>query len=116
MIGRHLESRALADRPNGCSDPPLGVVLIALFTNGLAIVLGYAVLKSGSILLAGYLHAINNQVTAFIVVLGYKLFDPAFSFGVGMYGIATLAIIVIIVLRDPVWRGKGGNPSRPAGY
>jgi membrane protease YdiL (CAAX protease family) len=89
--------------------PLLGVVLMTLYTTGLAVVLGYAVLKSGSVLLAAYLHALNNQVVAFIVALGFKPFDTAFSFDIGIYGIATLAVVALLVLRDPVWRGKGSN-------
>lgn len=91
--------------------PLLGVVLMTLYTTGLAIVLGYAVLRSGSVLLAAYLHALNNQVAAFIVAMGFRPFDAAFSFGIGIYGIATLAIVALVVLRDPVWRGKGSNLS-----
>jgi hypothetical protein len=85
------------------------VLLMTLYTTGLAVALGYAVLRSGSVLLAAYLHALNNQVVNFIVFLGYKPFDTAFSFGIGIYGIATLAIVALLVLRDPVWRGKGSN-------
>ena len=47
--------------------PVLGVLLMTLFTAGLGVVLGYAVLKSGSVLLAAFLHALNNQVVAFIL-------------------------------------------------
>ena len=60
-------------------------------------------------MLAAYLHALNNQVVAFIVALGFKPFDTAFSFDIGIYGIATLAVVAILVLRDPVWRGKGSH-------
>ena len=84
---------------------------MTLYTTGLAVVLGYAVLRSGSVLLAAYLHALNNQVAAFIVAIGYRPFDPAFSFGIGIYGIATLAVVALLVLRDPVWRSKGSNLS-----
>ncbi len=82
---------------------------MTLYTTGLAVVLGYAVLRTGSVLLAAYLHALNNQVVAFIVALGFRPFDPAFSFGIGIYGIATLAIVALLILRDPIWRGKGSN-------
>lgn len=87
--------------------PVLGMVLMTLYTTGLAIVLGYAVLRSGSVLLAAYLHALNNQVESFIVAIGYRPFDSAFSFGIGIYGIATVAIIALLILRDPVWQGNG---------
>lgn len=89
--------------------PVLGLLLMALYTTGLAIVLGYAVLKSGSILLAAYLHALNNQVVAFLAVMGFKPYDSVFSFGIGIYGIATLAIVALLLLRDPIWRGRGSS-------
>ncbi len=89
--------------------PVLGVVLMTLYTTGLAVVLGYAVLRSGSVLLAAYLHALNNQVANFIAAIGFRPFDPAFSFGIGIYGIATLGIVALLILRDPVWRGKGSS-------
>jgi membrane protease YdiL (CAAX protease family) len=57
---------------------------MTLYTTSLAVVLGYAVLRSGSILLAAYLHALNNQIANFIVALGLRPFDPAFSFGTGI--------------------------------
>ena len=93
--------------------PLLGVLLMTLYTTGLAVVLGYAVLRSGSVLLAAYLHALNNQVAGFIVAVGFRPFDPAFSFGIGIYGLATLAIVALLVLRDPIWRGKGSNLPLP---
>ena len=86
--------------------PLAGLLLTVLFTTGLAIVLGFAVLKTGSILLAAYLHALNDQVTAFLVALGYKPFDPVFSFGVGIYAVITLAIVALLLLRHPIWREK----------
>ena len=89
--------------------PLLGVLLMTLYTIGLAIVLGYAVLRSGSVLLAAFLHALNNQVVNFLAAIGFKPFDTAFSFGLGIYGLVTLAIVALLILRDPIWRGKGGN-------
>jgi hypothetical protein len=93
--------------------PLLGLLLMALYTTGLAVVLGYAVLRSGSIVLAAYLHALNDQVAAFIVALGFRPLDAAFSFFIGIYGLITLAIIALLILRDPRWRGAGGNPISP---
>src|SRR5579885_1309337 len=93
--------------------PLLGVVLMTLYTTGLAVVLGYVVLRSGRVLLAAYLHALNNQVASFIVAMGFRPFDAAFSFGVGIYGIATLAVVALVVLRDPIWRAKGSGIPAP---
>jgi len=89
--------------------PLLGLLLMALYTTGLAIVLGYAVLKSGSVLLSSYLHALNNQVVAFTLAMGFKPFDTALSFDIGIFGIATLALVAILILRDPIWRARGGG-------
>lgn len=93
--------------------PVLGVLLMTLYTIGLAVVLGYAVLRSGSVLLAAYLHALNNQFLAFVLALGYNPTDRVFSFNIGIYGIVTLAIVTFLILRDPVWRGRGSNLPEP---
>jgi membrane protease YdiL (CAAX protease family) len=86
--------------------PLLGVLLMTLYTTGLAVVLGYAVLRSGSVLLASYLHALNNQFVSFLVALGFKPFDTAFSFDIGIYGLLTLALVALLVLRDPIWQKR----------
>ena len=93
--------------------PLLGVLLMTVYTTGLAVVLGYAVEKSGSVLLAAFLHAVNNSVLQVILLMGFTPFDYAFSFGMGIYGIAMLAIVALLVLRDPIWRGKGSNLAQP---
>jgi len=93
--------------------PLAGLVLTVLFTTGLAVVLGYAVLRSGSVILAAYLHALNDQVTAYLVALGFTPFDSVFSFGVGIYAIVTLAILAVLILRDPIWRGRGSSLPVP---
>ncbi|WP_423224973.1 CPBP family intramembrane glutamic endopeptidase [Candidatus Amarolinea aalborgensis] len=89
--------------------PLLGLALMTLYTTGLGIVLSYAVLKSSSVLLASFLHALTNQVAAFIIVVGFTPHDSAFSFFIGVYGIATLAVAASLILRDPIWRGEGSS-------
>lgn len=93
--------------------PLLGMLLFVLFSTASSIVLGYAVLKSGSVLLASYLHAFMNTVLQIIFGLGFAPFDSVFSFDIGIYGIATMAVIVLLILRDPIWRGKGSNLFQP---
>jgi len=93
--------------------PYLGVLLMTLYTTGLAVVLGYAVLKARSVLLAAYLHALNNQVAGVLVILGYRPFDTAFSFLIGTYGIVTLAVVAWLILRDPIWRSQGSSLPGP---
>ena len=33
----------------------------------------------------------------------------AISFGIGIYGLITLAIVVLLILRAPLWQEKGCN-------
>lgn len=61
-----------------------------------------------------FLLPLKDQVTAFIVALGFKPFDPVFSFGIGIYGVATLAIIALLILRDPIWRSTDSLQTQPA--
>jgi uncharacterized protein len=93
--------------------PLLGLLLMVLFTTGIAVVLGYAVLRSGSVLLAAYLHALVDQVLSFLSAIGFRPHNPVFSFYIGIYGILTLAIMAFFILRDPIWKGKGSSLNRP---
>jgi membrane protease YdiL (CAAX protease family) len=84
--------------------PVLGVFLMTGYTICLSVVLGYAVLKSGSVILASFLHALNNQTQSFLGMMVYKPGDPVFSFGIGIYGLICLGIVAILILRAPIWR------------
>jgi hypothetical protein len=48
-----------------------------------------------------------------IVEMGFMPYDRVFTFFNGIYGIATVAVIAVFILRDPIWRGKGGNLPQP---
>ncbi|MGQ9518230.1 MAG: CPBP family intramembrane glutamic endopeptidase, partial [Anaerolineae bacterium] len=88
--------------------PVAGIFLMTAYTVGLAIILGYAVLKSGSVWLAAFLHAVNNQAASFFLAAVYTPNHPIFSFGAGLYGILCVGLAaLLIVLLDPVWREKG---------
>lgn len=88
--------------------PVLGILVMTAYTVGLAFVLGYAVLKTGSIWLAAFLHALNNQTASFFMALVYEPADALFSFGIGIYALIPLAIVVALLLFfDPVWRSEG---------
>lgn len=93
--------------------PLLGLLLMTLYTTGLAVVLGYAVLRTRSVLLAAYLHALNNQVAAFLIAIGFRPFDSALSFFIGIYSVITLALVALLILRSPLWRGKGSSLPYP---
>ena len=94
--------------------PLFGLVLEVLWTITYGIVLSYAVLKSGSLLLATFLHALDNVIMSPIVAMGFMPYDRVFSFFGGIYGIAAVAVIAFFILRDPIWREKGGNLPQPA--
>jgi membrane protease YdiL (CAAX protease family) len=93
--------------------PLLGLLLMVLWCTVYGVVLSYAVLKSGSVLLAAFLHAVGNVIMSPIVEMGFKPFDRVFTFFNGIYGIAILAVIAFFILRDPIWRGVGGNLPQP---
>jgi uncharacterized protein len=84
--------------------PIAGTFLMTLFCVLLAFVLGHAVLKTGSVWLAAFMHALVDQTANYFGGFIYTASDPIFSFGVGLYGLATLAIVVLLLLRDPVWK------------
>jgi len=86
--------------------PIAGILLMTIYCIGLAYVLGYAVIKSGSVWLAAFLHGLNNQVMAFLIIMVYQPSHPIFSFGAGIYGLATLAVVVGLILLDPIWRER----------
>jgi uncharacterized protein len=95
--------------------PVLGPVLMVAYTVLMAVVLGYAVLKSGSVWLAAFLHTLNNQTYSFFVTLVHAPDDSVLSFGGGIFGIALTTGIVLLILRDPVWReGQPGPTDLPA--
>jgi membrane protease YdiL (CAAX protease family) len=93
--------------------PVWGVFLMTLYTIGLGFVLGYAVLKTGSVWLAAFLHGLNNQVASFLLVAIYTPDDPVFSFGVGLYGMVVWAIVVagLLLLDRKAWK----TPAEAAG-
>jgi hypothetical protein len=67
------------------------------------------VVKSGSVLRMAYLQSLMDQIINFIVALGIRPHDPTFAFSIGICGIVTPAIIVLLILRDPIRRGRGSD-------
>jgi membrane protease YdiL (CAAX protease family) len=78
--------------------PVLGVLLMTVYSIALAFFFGYAVLVSGSVWLAAFLHALNNQVVSFLMLMVYRPDDAAFSFGIGAYGLVVWAIVVAAIM------------------
>ena len=84
--------------------PVLGTILMTLYTIVLAFVLAYSVYKGKGIWIAAFLHALNNQVMSFCLGFVYKPTENLWSFGIGIFGIVSLAIIVYFILKDPIWK------------
>jgi membrane protease YdiL (CAAX protease family) len=84
--------------------PIAGTILMTIFCVLLAYVLGHAMLKTGSIWLVAFMHAIIDQTANYFGGMIYVAKDQIFSFGIGLYGLATLVVIVFFLLRDPVWK------------
>jgi membrane protease YdiL (CAAX protease family) len=89
--------------------PYLGSLLMLLFSTGLAFILGYAVLKAKGVWIAAFLHALFNQSLSFFMGFVYTPTDPAFSFGIGLFGAILFTLVVLLILRDPIWRQKDSN-------
>ena len=84
--------------------PYLGSLLMVLFSVGLAFLLGYAVLKAKGIWIAAFLHALVNQSFSYFMGVIYTPGDTAYSFGIGIPGIIVVALLVVLILRDPIWK------------
>jgi uncharacterized protein len=91
--------------------PYLGSLLMLLFSTGLAFLLGYAVLKARGVWIAAFLHALVNQSFSFFMGFIYAPGDPAYAFGLGIPGLIVLALLVALILRDPIWKEKEQIPA-----
>jgi hypothetical protein len=77
---------------------------MVLFSLGLAFLLGYAVLKAKGLWIAVFLHALVNQSSSYFMGLIYTPTDTAYSFGIGIPGVICLGLLVLLILRDPIWK------------
>lgn len=84
--------------------PVLGSLSMILFTVGLGFMLGYAVLKAKGVWIAAFLHALFNQTLAYFLHMVYTPTDTTFSFGIGLLGMIPFALVVLLILRDPLWK------------
>jgi uncharacterized protein len=90
--------------------PILGSIAMVFVCIILAYFFAYAVFKSNGIWTAAYLHALNNQALNFFVMTMVMPTSMLFSFGMGIPSLVLGAIVVLLILRDPVW--KVTEPSR----
>ncbi len=90
----------------------LGVGLSIVFFALWGIIQSYAVLKTGSVWVGAFLHGLVNSVYQFTIASVVRPDDRLLSFGLGVYGLAGLAVVVFLVLRDQVW-DDGGHQEEP---
>ena len=84
--------------------PILGSLAMLVFCVIFSYFLAYAVFKSQGVWTAAYLHALNNQAVSFFFLFVVAPANVLFSFGAGWPGLAIGAVIVVLLLRDPVWK------------
>lgn len=90
-------------------EPILGSLAMVALGIIFAFFFAYSVFKSQGVWTAAYLHALNNQTLSFFFMAVYLPTNNIFSFGAGFPGIALGLIVVLLVLRDPVWKSKGSE-------
>ena len=84
--------------------PILGSLAMVAFCVIFSYFLAYAVFKSQGVWTAAYLHALNNQSLSFFFMFMVAPTNVLSSFGAGWPGLALGAIIVLLLLRDPLWK------------
>jgi len=85
----------------------LGVIFFTLW----GIIQGYAVIKTGSIWIAAFMHGVVNSVYSFSLTYIVKPESKIYSFGLGIYGLICIGIIVGFILKDPIWKSDNARKS-----
>jgi membrane protease YdiL (CAAX protease family) len=84
--------------------PLLGSLFMVGYCIILAYFLAYAVFKSKGVWTAAYLHGLNNQTLSFFAGVVVAPTSVVYSFGIGFPAIVLGAIVVLLLLRDPIWK------------
>ena len=84
--------------------PVIGPIAFLVFNIFLAIFLGYIMLKTGSVWLAAFGHAVLNSGYQWLTSVVNTPNDPLYAFGPGIYGIAFAFLLSLVILRDPIWK------------
>lgn len=84
--------------------PVLGSILMVGYCILLAYFLAYGVFKSNGVWTAAYLHALSNQTLSFLMLAVVAPTSTLYSFGMGLPTLLLGAIVVLLLLRDPVWK------------
>jgi uncharacterized protein len=84
--------------------PILGSLMMVGFTVALAFILAYSVYKGKGLWIAAFLHALNNQTLSFFNGFVYNVNNPTLAFGMGVFGLLCFTVVILLILRDPVWK------------
>lgn len=84
--------------------PVLGPLLMTAYTVALSYFLAYAMFKSKGLWTAAYLHALNNQAMSFFMIAVVTPVSMVMSFGIGIPGLILCALVILLILRDPIWK------------
>lgn len=84
--------------------PLLGSLAMIALGIIFAFFFAHSVFKSQGVWTAAYLHALNNQTLSFFFMAVFAPNNNVFSFGAGFPGIALGLVVVVLLLRDPVWK------------
>lgn len=82
---------------------PIGYLFAYVFFVLWGFVQSYAVLKTGSVWTVAFLHGVVNSVYSFTLTYLVRPDDKLFSFGLGAYGLVCVVVVVMMILRDPIW-------------
>jgi len=89
-----------------------GLLLGVIFFILAGYVFGYAVMKTRSIWVVTFMHGVLNSIYPFILNYLVRPEDKVFSFGLGIYGLCCLSIVVLLLFRDPIWQSQSNELSR----
>jgi membrane protease YdiL (CAAX protease family) len=89
--------------------PVLGSLLMTGWMVALSYFLAYAVFKSKGVWVAVYLHALSNQAMGFFMAAVVMPVSMTMSFGIGLPALGLCALVVLLILRDPIWKEKASS-------
>jgi CAAX protease family protein len=95
--------------------PLLGSLLMIGYTLALSYFLAYAVFKSKGVWTAAYLHALSNQTMAFFMSVVVAPVSMVMSFGIGFPALLLFALVILLILRDPIWKEQDSSPELSPG-
>ena len=84
--------------------PLFGSLFMVAYCIILAYFLAYAVFKSKGLWTAAYLHALSNQTLSFFMLAVIAPTSTLYSFGMGLPALLLGTIVVLLLLRDPIWK------------